>query len=130
MAELLSALGRVDWRSEIRKDWPSPVDHSAEGTYAFSVFMNNLNAFTVVSAEEAETVSGTCSEFMAACNVLCAGHGSLDSPTGHLNRSNSLTSFGVRTLEVRGRRDAPDGCLAELVAMTSAAMVSWKITKA
>ena len=41
-----------------------------------------------------------------------------------------MTSFGVRRCGVQGRRDAPDGYLAQLVAMTVVAVVSGTVTKA
>ena len=111
MAELLAAWERINWRTEIRKDWPSPFDHSAKRNHGFSIFIDNLNEFEMVNCQEAENLRKTCSEFMAACDVLYAGHGSLDSPKEPLNREDSLTSLGVLTCGVRGRRDAPDGCL-------------------
>ena len=92
-----------------------PVWGDPQQTNAWSVYVDNLDQSELFLASELEGKHGTKSNSMSVAESQYRVWSSKTNPGEEVNRSTTVTSLGVRTHGVLGRRDVPSGYIGTYI---------------
>jgi hypothetical protein len=119
----------LDWSREIRRDRTMPPTCMSGMRSSFQIYIDNLDEYEVIDAMDQAELEGTISPLAERFESLYGAWAAPGNPSKNFERVPVMTTLGITTHGLEGKRYPPDGVLSKLVGFTIWSLILVEVTR-